>query len=127
MRSDVLKDAFERARIVGAAVSDYPETPNLTTLDHHLLGIAKALDDAGLELTDVDGLILASGGGGPGGGLSPMGLAEYLGIRPTFVDGLSVGGSSFVYHAARAALAVGGRHERREPVRATGADSALHA
>ena len=40
-------------------------------------------------------------------GLSPMGLAEYLGIRPTFVDGLSVGGSSFVYHAARAALAVG--------------------
>ena len=41
------------------------------------------------------------------GGLSPMGLAEYLGIRPTFVDGLSVGGSSFVYHAARAALAVG--------------------
>ena len=39
--------------------------------------------------------------------MSPMGLAEYLGIRPTFVDGLSVGGSSFVYHAARAALAVG--------------------
>lgn len=105
MPNDVLRDAFERARIVGAAVSDYPETPNLTTLDHHLLGITKALDDAGLELTDVDGLILASGGGG--GGLSPMGLAEYLGIRPTFVDGLSVGGSSFVYHAARAALAVG--------------------
>jgi acetyl-CoA acetyltransferase len=101
----VLKDAFERTRIVGAAVSDYPETPHMTTLDHHLLGISKALDDAGLELSDVDGLIVAAGGGM--GGLSPMGLAEYLGIRPTFVDGLSVGGSSYVYHAARAALAVG--------------------
>jgi acetyl-CoA acetyltransferase len=105
MPNQVLKDAFERARIVGAAVSDYPETPNLSTLDHHLLGITKALDDAGLQLTDVDGLIIAAGGGM--GGLSPMGLAEYLGIRPTFVDGLSVGGSSYVYHAARAALAVG--------------------
>ena len=105
MPRDVLKDAFDRTRIVGAAVSDYPETPDMTTLDHHLLAIGKALDDAGLELTDVDGLIIAAGGGM--GGLSPMGLAEYLGIRPTFVDGLSVGGSSYVYHAARAALAVG--------------------
>jgi acetyl-CoA acetyltransferase len=103
--NQVLKDAFERTRIVGAAVSDYPETPHMTTLDHHLVGISKALDDAGLELSDVDGLIIAAGGGM--GGLSPMGLAEYLGIRPTFVDGLSVGGSSYVYHAARAALAVG--------------------
>ena len=34
-----------------------------------------------------------------------------------------------LYHlvSARAARAVGGRHDRREPVRATGADSALHA
>jgi hypothetical protein len=34
-----------------------------------------------------------------------------------------------LYHlvSARAALAVGGTHARSEPVRATGADSALHA
>jgi acetyl-CoA acetyltransferase len=102
--NEVLKDAFENTRIVGAATSDYPYTPDMTELDHYLLGISKALEDAGLALTDVDGLILASGGMR---GLSPMGLAEYLGIRPTYVDGLSVGGSSFVYHAARAALAVG--------------------
>jgi acetyl-CoA acetyltransferase len=100
----VLKDAFERTRIVGAAVSDYPLTPNMTELDHHLLGIRHALEDAGLELKDVDGLLCAAGGFG---GTTPMGLSEYLGIRPRFVDGTSVGGSSFVYHAARAALAVG--------------------
>jgi len=99
----VLKDAFERTRLVGAAVSDYPLTPDMTELDHHVVGIRNALDDAGLKLTDVDGLLTASGGGPMGS----MGLAEYLGIRPRYVDGTSVGGSSFVYHAARAALAVG--------------------
>jgi acetyl-CoA acetyltransferase len=100
----LLADAFDRTRIVGAAISDYPVTPDLTELDHHVLAIRNALADAGLSLRDVDGLIIASGGMR---GLSPMGLAEYLGLRPTYVDGLSVGGSSFVYHAARAALAVG--------------------
>jgi len=102
--NQLLKDAFERTRIVGAAVSDYPLTPDMSELDHHVVGIRNALADCGLSLRDVDGLIIASGGFG---GLNPMGLAEYLGLRPTFVDGLSVGGSSFVYHAARAALAVG--------------------
>ncbi|MEX2395346.1 MAG: hypothetical protein WD826_12805 [Actinomycetota bacterium] len=105
MDNQLLKSAFERTRIVGADVSEYPLTPDMSALDHHVLAIRKALADAGLKLTDVDGLIMA-GGGGPGG-MSPMGLAEYLGLRPTYVDGLSVGGSSFVYHAARAALAVG--------------------
>lgn len=102
MNHQVLKQALGRTRIVGAAVSDYPLTPDMTELDHHLLGVRNALDDAGLSLTDVDGLLTASGGS-----LSPMGLSEYLGIRPRYVDGTSVGGSSFVYHAARAALAVG--------------------
>lgn len=101
----VLKDAFERTRIVGAAVSDYPLTPDMTELDHHLLAIRNALDDAGLEPREVDGLLTSAGGfGGP---TNPMAFGEYLGIRPRFVDGTSVGGSSFVYHAARAALAVG--------------------
>ena len=103
MDRELLSDAFERTRIVGAAISDYPVTPDLSELDHHVLAMHNALEDAGLSLRDVDGLIIASGGMR---GLSPMGLSEYLGIRPRFVDGLSVGGSSFVFHAARAALAV---------------------
>lgn len=104
MDPELLQQAFARTRIVGASVSDYPETPDMSETDHHVTAIRKALDDAGLELSDVDGLLSAAGG--RWGASDPMSLSEYLGIRPTYVDGTSVGGSSFVYHAARAAFAV---------------------
>lgn len=44
-------------------------------------------------------------------------------------DSLALVQVILLYHmvSARAALAVAGRHDRREPVRSTGADSALHA
>ncbi len=60
-----------------------------------------ALDDAGLALADVDGLCY--GGFSP---MAPLGLAEYLGIHPRFVDGTMVGGSSYEVHAEHAAAAI---------------------
>jgi acetyl-CoA acetyltransferase len=63
--------------------------------------IHEALDDAGLALADVDGLCTA--GFTP---MMPVGLAEYLGIHPRFVDGTSVGGSSFEVHIEHAAAAI---------------------
>jgi acetyl-CoA acetyltransferase len=59
--------------------------------------IAEALDDAGLTLDDVDGVCHAQ---------SSMGLAEYLGIHPTFTDSTNTGGSSFEVHAEHAAAAI---------------------
>ena len=59
--------------------------------------IQEALADAGLTLADVDGV--AAGG-------NPTGLAEYLGIRPRFIDGTMVGGSSYELHVEHAAAAI---------------------
>ena len=59
--------------------------------------IEAALADAGLTIADVDGI--ATGG-------MPTGLAEYLGIAPTFVDGTMVGGSSYEVHVEHAAAAI---------------------
>ncbi|HLM65105.1 MAG TPA: acetyl-CoA acetyltransferase [Acidimicrobiales bacterium] len=56
-----------------------------------------ALDDAGLTPADVDGVAYAG---------SPTGLAEYLGIRPRYVDGTNVGGSSYELHVEHAAAAI---------------------
>src|SRR5690348_11159165 len=59
--------------------------------------IKEALDDAGLALADVDGVCHYQ---------SSMGLAEYLGVHPTFTDSTNTGGSSFEVHAEHAAAAI---------------------
>jgi len=59
--------------------------------------IAEALADAGLSLSDVDGVTHA---------MSSMGLAEYLGIHPRFTDSTLTGGSSYEIHVEHAAAAI---------------------
>jgi acetyl-CoA C-acetyltransferase len=59
-----------------------------------------ALADAGLSLEQVDGLFAASSG------MSILSLAEYLNVKPRYIDGTNIGGSSFVAHTAHAAAAI---------------------
>jgi acetyl-CoA acetyltransferase len=59
--------------------------------------ICEALDDAGLSLSDVDGVTHAT---------SSIGLAEYLGIHPCFTDSTNTGGSSYEVHVEHAAAAI---------------------
>jgi len=62
-----------------------------------------ALDDCGLSLDDVDGLFSAGMAMGPMGVVS---LAEYLDLKPNYIDGTNIGGSSFVAHVNHAAAAI---------------------
>lgn len=66
-----------------------------------------ALDEAGLPMDEVDGLLTAGAWAVPGPGSMPtITLSEYLGIQPRFVDGTNIGGSSFEAHIAHAACAI---------------------
>lgn len=62
--------------------------------------IREALGDAGLTIADVDGICSADPG------MGAMGLAEHLGVRPTWVDSTMTGGSSFEVHLEHAAAAI---------------------
>jgi acetyl-CoA acetyltransferase len=62
--------------------------------------IRAALEDAGLTIDDVDGVCSADPG------MGSLGLAEHLGVRPTWVDSTMTGGSSFEYHVEHAAAAI---------------------
>lgn len=63
----------------------------------------EALADAGLQLSEVDGLFCATM---TMGAMGPVQLAEYLNIKPRYLDGSNIGGSSFVSHVAHAAAAI---------------------
>ncbi len=62
-----------------------------------------ALGDCGLSLSDVDGLFAASMSMGVMGVVS---LSEYLNVKPRYLDGTNIGGSSFVAHVSHAAAAI---------------------
>ena len=71
-----------------------------------------ALDDAGLTIGDVDALFAASM---TMSGMGIVDLAEYLDLKPDYLDGTNIGGSSFVAHVAHAAAAIHAGHVRGRP------------
>lgn len=87
------------AAIVG--IYEYPlrkVEPGTTVMRIKAESAQKALEDAGLQWCDVDGLYDASEGG-PMAGLS---LAEYFGFKPSVIDTTATGGSSYEVQAAHA-------------------------
>ena len=98
------QDRFPRgkAAIVGAATYGMGESPGLSSIDLAVSASVRALDQAGLAPSDVDGLFI----GLPDDFLSGLTLAEYLGIQPKVTDNNRTGGSAFLTHAMWAALAI---------------------
>ena len=91
------------AAIVGAAESDLGHvSEGFNVIDLMAQGIARALDDCGIGLKDVDGLFCASTQARTSG----LSLAEYLGISPAYIDTTILGGSSFEFHVAHALAAL---------------------
>tara|TARA_B100000686_G_scaffold136347_1_gene143613 strand:- start:17770 stop:18948 length:1179 start_codon:yes stop_codon:yes gene_type:complete len=98
--------------IVG--VSDFPlENKGRAVGEHSELSIQKycalkALNQSGLNLSDVDGIAVAGMWGVPGPGLmQPNVLIEYLGIKyPKWIEGTNIGGSTFLLHINHAYQAI---------------------
>jgi acetyl-CoA C-acetyltransferase len=89
------------AVIVGAYEHPRRDIPDRSVAQLHAEVAFGALADAGLELSEVDGYFCDSAA--PGGAL---GMAEYLGIRPRYLDSTETGGSSYLAHVGHAADAI---------------------
>lgn len=85
--------------IVGAAETDTVGViPDTSALQLHAEAARNALADAGIKKDEVDGILCA--------GQSPVTVANYLGIVPSYVDGTNVGGCSFMIHVRHAVAAI---------------------
>jgi acetyl-CoA acetyltransferase len=90
-----------KVAIVGAALSDIGRVDTKTPFELHYQAASRAIADAGLTKTDIDGF-----GSNGMGLLAPIEVAEYLGLRPTWADGTGVGGSTWEFMVGHAAAAI---------------------
>jgi acetyl-CoA acetyltransferase len=95
-----------KAAIVGAADIVSPTGQlDKSCRELEMQAIREALDDAGLSLSDVDGLLVAGGSQ-----MAALETAAYLGIQPTYIDSTMSGGSSYEIHVEHAMQAVAHGH-----------------
>jgi acetyl-CoA acetyltransferase len=90
--------------IVGIGLSDYPRAPHLDAVQHHVLAARRAIADAGIAKSDLDGYVSAGGAGGMIDDAITMG--EYLRIEHRYIDSTMTGGSSFEFHVQHLAAAI---------------------
>jgi acetyl-CoA acetyltransferase len=96
-----------KAVIVGVGESDIGALAHMTGLGLNAQAAKRALDDAGLKPSDIDGLLTAYSFTEPYFMLGSV-LAEYLGLQPRFCASLVLGGASplgMLHHAAQAIAA----------------------
>ncbi|MSO76659.1 MAG: thiolase [Alphaproteobacteria bacterium] len=85
--------------VVGASeTTELGKVPSMSQLQLHANAALAAMRECGLKPADIDGIATAVE--------TPVELAMYLGITPTWVDGTSVGGCSFMIHVRHAAAAI---------------------
>jgi acetyl-CoA acetyltransferase len=95
-------DLRGKSAIVGTGHAGFGEAHGLTSYDVMAQSALAALGDAGLKLSDVDGLFCTM----MEDIMPALMAAEYLGIQPRFVDGTMTGGSSFVNYLTSATMAL---------------------
>jgi acetyl-CoA acetyltransferase len=94
-----------QAAVVGIGLSEFGIVPGYTHFELMAQAVDRALTDAGLKKSDIDGVFAA---------IEPANLpvvmtCEYLGIRPKVIEGTMLGGSSFLNFLQWAALALQAR------------------
>lgn len=93
-----------KVAIVGVGESDIGKVPNMSGLGLNAQATRRALDDAGLKVSDIDGVLTAYSFTEPYFMLGSV-ICEYLGIKPRYNASMVVGGASpgvMLKHAAEA-------------------------
>lgn len=97
-----LRDLRGSVAIVGVGQAGIGEAHGFTAMEILAQASARAVADAGMTMRDIDGLATCSSSAT----MWSMPTAEYLGLRPRFIDSTMLGGSSFIAQIMPAMLAL---------------------
>lgn len=97
-----LEDLRGKSAIVGVGQAGVGEARGFTAMEILAQAATQAVADAGLTMKDIDGLATCSSAAS----MWALPVAEYLGIRPQFIDSTMLGGSSFIAHLMPAMMAL---------------------
>ena len=96
------RDLRGKVAIVGVGTAGCGEAPGYSDIELLALAAKAAVTDAGLKMSDIDGLCTAN----LNAAMWPLNVVEYLKLRPKFTEGTNIGGSSFVAHLLPSMLAL---------------------
>lgn len=91
-----------KAVIAGVGQFGLGQATGFTDMELLVRSAALAVRDAGLTMQDIDGIATSS----VAASMWVMSVVENLGIRPTYIDGTCLGGSSFMSYILSAARAL---------------------
>ena len=94
----------DKTAIVGIGYTPQGRVPGRSSMSFHLEAAANAIADAGLDIKDIDGLLVQPPMGDPS--VTAVLVAQQLGIRTRFLSALDAFGASAGCQAQYAALAV---------------------
>ena len=97
-----LKSLRGSCAIAGVGLFGNGEAHGFTDMELLARSARIAIEDAGLTLADIDGIATCS----VSASMWTMPVIEYLGIRPNYIDGTMIGGSSFIAHLLPAMMAL---------------------
>lgn len=92
--------------IVGVGATPQGKIPGSTALGLSIDAVRRALDDGGLDKSEVDGLLTQPGTTAPEGPRNFLRLGEVLGINPRYAGSLSMGGATGLVLLQQASLAI---------------------
>ena len=91
-----------KAAIAGIGSAGCGEAPGRTATELMAEAALAAIKDAGLTLSDIDGVFAATSTHA----FPTLSVSEYLGLKPRYQDGTNIGGSSFEAHLLSASMAL---------------------
>ncbi|MGY8788756.1 MAG: acetyl-CoA acetyltransferase, partial [Pseudomonadales bacterium] len=90
------------AAVVGVGLTEFTGLPGMNHMEIMAQAVEHAIADAGINKNEIDGIFSANFVEL----LTPLTIAEYFGLNPTFMDGTNTGGSVFVNSLQSAAAAL---------------------